>query len=66
MSISSQNKHVLGSIHEMKCNECDKNNYVDFDGHTKQKATSRIKDQAYFITYQKKIFHFCQTLLWIC
>lgn len=45
------NMIVLGSI---KCNECDKNNYVDFDGQTKQKATTRIKDQAHFITYQKK------------
>lgn len=53
ITISSQNQHVLGIIHEIKCNECDKNNYIDFDGQTKQKPTTRIKDQAHFITNQK-------------
>lgn len=72
MSIPSKNKHVLGSIHEIKCNECDKNNYIGFDDQTKQKLTTRINDQAHFITnvlysYQKEkstifVRHCCESV----
>lgn len=57
----------IDSIHEIKCNDCDKNNHIGCDSETKQKLTTRLKDQAHFTTNQKEkstIFskHFCESV----